>query len=118
MHRRATNRMIAIVFVCSMGCAVSPPSLPQQPVSKGSPLAKVQTGMTFTQVVGVLGPPTSQSRELTLHAFNPFSIGPEAQITRFHYVKLGRVVFVGPDFHGQGASVIAVEEDPAEPGYD
>ncbi len=105
-------------LACVVACAAAPPAVPQRPVSKTSPLAKVREGMTFTQVVEVLGPPTSQSRQLTAHAFNPFAVGNEGQITRFHYVKLGRVVFAGPDFRGQGAAVIAVEEDAAEPGYE
>jgi hypothetical protein len=110
--------LLGAALACSIGCAASAPSRPQQPVSKTSPLAKVHTEMTFAQVVEVLGPPTSQSRRLTAHAFNPFAIGNQGQITEFHYLKLGRVVFAGPDFRGQGASVIAVEEDSTEPGYE
>jgi len=112
------KRLGAIAFACLMGCAMNQPTRPEQSVSKTSPLAKVHNGMTFTQVVSALGPPTSQSRELTAHAFNPFSVGPESQITRFHYKKIGRVIFVGPDPRGEGASVIGVEEDASETGYE
>ena len=112
------KRLGVILLACLTGCAMSQPTRPQQSISKTSPLAKVQNGMTFTQVVTVLGPPTSQSRELTAHAFNPFSVGPESQITRFHYKKIGRVIFVGPDPRGEGAAVIGVEEDAGETGYE
>jgi hypothetical protein len=53
---------------------------------------------------------------LTAHAFNPFAIGNQGQITRFYYAKIGRVVFAGPDYAGGGTAVIAVEEDPHESG--
>ena len=118
MHRICKGWLLATAVAVAIGCAVEPASRPQRPVSKTSPLAKIQPGMTFTQVVEVLGPPTSQSRRLTGHAFNPFAIGNQGQITEFHYRKLGRVVFAGPDLQGGGASVIAVEDDPAEPGHE
>jgi hypothetical protein len=118
MQRIRKRWLLATTVAFAIGCAVEPPSRPQRPVSKTSPLAKIHPGMTFTQVVEALGPPTSQSRRLTGHAFNPFATGNQGQITEFHYLKLGRVVFAGPDFQGQGASVIAVEEDPAEPGHE
>jgi hypothetical protein len=84
--------------------------------SEKSPLAKVKTGMTFEEVVAVLGPPTSQRRQLTGQAFSPLAIGNQAQTTSFHYPKLGRVIFAGPDYRGQNAEVIAVEVDPNESG--
>ena len=118
MPRIRKRWLLATAVALAIGCAVEPPSRPQRPVSKTSPLAKIHPGMTFTQVVEALGPPTSQSRRLTAHAFNPFATGNQGQVTEFHYLKLGRVVFAGPDFQGQGASVIGVEEDSAEPGHE
>jgi len=118
MPRIRKRWLLATAVALAIGCAVEPPSRPQRPVSKTSPLAKIHPGMTFTQVVEALGPPTSQSRRLTGHAFNPFATGNQGQITEFHYLKLGRVVFAGPDFQGQGAAVIGVEEDSAEPGHE
>jgi hypothetical protein len=117
MRRSFKRWLLCAAVVCALGCSTAPLA-PQRPVAKTSPLAKVREGMTFTQVVEVLGPPTAQSRQLTGHAFNPFAVGNEGQITRFHYLKLGRVVFAGPDLRGQGAAVIAIEEDAAEPGHE
>src|SRR5262249_24007050 len=107
------------LLLCVAGCA--PPAAPRdmtsQPVSATSPLAKVRAGMTFAEVVEVLGPPSSQSSGLTMHAFNPLAVGNQAQVTAFHYSKLGRVIFAGPDLRGQNAAVIGVEEDSRETGY-
>jgi len=118
MRSALARCLLHAALACAVACSTAPSVAPQRPVSKTSPLSKVRQGMTFTQVVDVLGPPTAQSRQLTAHAFNPFAVGNEGQVTRFHYVKLGRVVFAGPDFRGQDASVIAVEEDASEPGYE
>ena len=92
MQRIRKGWLLAMAIAFAIGCAVEPPSRPQRPVSKTSPLAKIHPGMTFTQVVEALGPPTSQSRRLTGHAFNPFATGNQGQITEFHYLKLGREI--------------------------
>ena len=110
--------IVAAAIAWGLGCAANPALQPPRSVPPGSSLAQIQSGMTFEQVVAKLGPPTSQSRQLTAQAFNPFKIGNEGQITKFHYKNLGRVLFAGPDFRGQGTAVIAIEEDPLEPGYE
>jgi len=121
MRRDSASVLLALAVCCTVGCAPQPPRRasmqPDRAVSADSALSKIREGMSFEQVVTVLGPPTSQSSQLTAHAFNPFAVGNQGQITHFYYGKLGRVVFAGPDFRGGGTSVIAVEEDPGEPGY-
>jgi hypothetical protein len=109
---------LAIALLCFglVGCATQSVP-PQRPVSAKSPLAKIHHGMTYTQVVDILGLPTSQSRQLTAQAFNPFAVGNQGQITSCYYAKLGRVVLAGPDFSGGGTEVISVEEDSTEAGY-
>ena len=113
------------IVVCLVALGFLAACAPQRPkVARGiapaasaeSKLAKVKTGMTFDEVVAILGPPTAQRRQLTGHAFSPFALGTEGQVTSFHYARLGRVIFSGPDFRGQGAEVIAVEVDATESG--
>lgn len=111
---------LAIALLAFAGCTsarTSPRGVAPAAASSESPLSKIKTGMSFEQVVEILGPPTSQRQHLTGHAFNPFALGTEAQTTEFRYPRLGRVLFAGPDYHGGGAEVIAVEVDAGETGY-
>ena len=115
--RRGVVGLVALILIA--GCAPKRPVVARgiAPASSSqSPLAKIKTGMTFDQVVEILGPPAAQRRQLTGHAFSPLAIGTEAQVTSFHYARLGRVIFAGPDFQGQKAEVIGVEVDPNESG--
>lgn len=89
---------------------------PAAPARDADPLARIERGMSFEQVVAILGPPTSHSRRLTIHAFNPFAFGNEIQTTEFRYAGLGRVRFAGPDYRGERTEVLAVEPDPGESG--
>lgn len=112
MRRSRFPLLVLVLAVCS-ACSAMPGTTRTK---AASPLRKVRSGMGFTDVVKLAGPPTSQSRQVTAQAFNPFHIGGEGQITEFHYARVGRVYFTGPDFEGGNASVIAVQEDPNEPG--
>ena len=114
---RSFGAVLGTLYV--FGCAASPQYGPGSFAvsSKSSPLAKVKSGMTFSQVVEILGPPTSQTSQLTAHAFNPLAIGNQGQVTTFHYAKIGRVIFAGPDFRGGGTAAIAVEEDSRASGF-
>ena len=116
LRTRSVGAVLGVVAL--LGCAPPPHSGPGAfaVTSKSSPLARVKGGMTFSQVVEILGPPNAQRSQLTPHAFNPLAIGNQGQVTYFHYAKVGRVVFAGPDFRGQNAAVIAVEEDSGETG--
>lgn len=105
--------VLAVSASVLAGCATVPASVIS---TAASPLRRVRSGMTFSEVVELLGPPTSQSRQVTAQAFNPFHVGGAGQITAFHYANLGRVYFTGPDLRGGGAQVVAVQEDAAERG--
>lgn len=116
MRRDSAGLFLVLVVYFVAGCAQNPPRPASTSISPGSPLAKVHTGMSFEQVVTILGPPSGQESHMTAHAFNPFAVGNQGQITYFYYAKLGRVVFAGPNFSGGGTEVIAVEEDSSESG--
>jgi len=121
MRRDRFGLLLALTVCALAACVPEQPRpagiQPERVASSNSTLAKVRPGMSFDQVVTILGPPTSQTSRLTAHAFNPFAVGNQGQITNFYYQKVGRVMFAGPNFQGGGTSVIAVEEDAQEPGY-
>ncbi len=118
MHRadcRATAWISGLLLLAT-SCA-SAPAVGGGPVPSGSPLARIQPGMSFEKVVELLGPPAAQEQHITLYAFSPLSFGPEVQWTSFHYPNVGRVIFQGPNPRGKDASVLGVEHDPTETGH-
>lgn len=115
-HGASLGFALAVGVFSLFACTRSPMPRSMASAAAGSPLAKVQPGMSFEQVVHVLGLPTSQTTYPTSQVFNPLAVGNEAYVTAFRYGKLGRVWFAGPDYRGQGTSVIGVEEDASETG--
>ena len=91
-------------------------ALPPPPAS--SPLAKVKEGMTYQEVMNVLGAPTAQNEYEGGKRWIPFYYGNDVSRTSYFYKGVGRVVFAaGNVFGGQrSGSVVAVEYDPSEPG--
>lgn len=87
------------------------------PAPAGSPLAKVQSGMTKKQVKDLLGAPTDENSYATGKAWIPWYFGNDAHRTSYYYKGMGRVVFAdGNIFGGGGTEVIRVDYDPTESG--
>jgi predicted small lipoprotein YifL len=82
----------------------------------GSPLAKVQTGMSEREVESLLGPPTGENEYITGKAFIPFFYGRDRTRLAYFYRGVGRVVFAGGGGFSRNWRVSHVEYDPSEPG--
>ena len=115
------------VTVAFAGCAAKEqsgeaPAAPAEaalpPPPANSPLAKVQEGMTYQDVMNILGAPTAQNSYESGKRWIPYYYGNDVSRTSYFYKGLGRVVFAaGNVFGGQSSgSVVRVEYDPAETG--
>lgn len=83
----------------------------------GSPLSKVQLGMTKKQVSDIAGHPTDENSYSTGKAWIPFYFGNDARRTSWYYKGQGAVVFADGNVFGGGASeVVRVDYNPNEPG--
>jgi hypothetical protein len=86
------------------------------PPPAGSPLAKVQVGMSARDVEAILGPPSDENAYMTGKAFIPFFYGRDRWRRAYFYKGVGRVVFAGGGGFSQNARVTRVEYDPNETG--
>jgi len=87
------------------------------PAPAGSPMAKVQVGMTEPQVSAILGVPDDSKAYITGKAFIPWYFGPDQSRFACYYKSKGRVIFSGGNQWGAGrGKVVRVEYDPSEDG--
>lgn len=99
------------------GGAQAPAAEQGVPAPAGSPLAKVQIGMTKHQVKELIGSATDESSYSTGKVFIPFYFGNDARRSSWFYKGMGRVVFAdGNAFGGGGSEVVRVDYDPTESG--
>ena len=86
------------------------------PPPAGSPLGKVQVGMSEREVENLLGPPTDENEYITGKAFIPFFYGRDRTRRAYFYKGMGRVVFAGGGGFSRNWHVSRVEYDPSEVG--
>jgi hypothetical protein len=79
----------------------------------GSPLAKVDLGMSDAEVRKVLGDPDNSNAYMTGKAFIPFYYGPDTHRSDWMYRGKGRVVFSRNRWSGS-MKVIRVMHNPNE----
>ena len=119
----AMTRRLLVVGACVLAlaaCSRGPkpekqPSYPPPPAD--SPLAKVTTGMTESQVIALLGQPQDQNAYVTGKAFIPWYFGPDSARVAFYYKGMGRVVFSAGGMGHRVGTVQRVEYDPNEAGH-
>jgi len=94
--------LVAIAMLGLVGCASSgsstqadngKPANVLTAVPSGSPLAKVQTGMTEIQVRKIMGEPDNSRSYMTGKAWIPFYFGGDTHRVDWTYNGVGRVVF-------------------------
>ncbi len=79
--------------------------------------AQLRLGMTTTQVLAVLGPPTSFDMHITGKSFIPFAVlAGDTNRTVYRYRGRGRVTFTNPPGIAFDAVAIQIDPDPHEIG--
>jgi hypothetical protein len=82
-----------------------------KPPPAGSPLSKVEIGMSDAQVRGILGEPDGANSYPTAKGFMPYYYGGDTTRTDWVYSGQGRVVFTINRYSG-ALKVIRVDYDP------
>jgi hypothetical protein len=95
--------------------APAPKGRTARPPTPGTPLARVQVGMTEAQVIEILGQPTSQQNYMTGKAWIPWYYGSDTSRLDYRYKGVGLVAFSRNRYSG-GTKVVRVDEDPNEDG--
>jgi outer membrane protein assembly factor BamE (lipoprotein component of BamABCDE complex) len=87
------------------------------PAPAGSPLSKVQLGMSKKQVSDILGHPDDENSYASGKAWIPYYYGNDVRRSSWFYKGVGRVVFAdGNAFGGGTPEVVRVDYDPSESG--
>jgi len=131
MARRVGLLGVAILFALNAACGHSHPQSSDQPAAKsqpsstkaaegtppppGSPLAKIQVGMSDTDVRKILGDPDNANGYITGKEFIPFYYGGDTARTDWLYKGKGRVVFSRNRWSGN-LQVVRVDYNPNETG--
>ena len=129
MARRLGLLAVALLFAVNAACGHSHPQSSDQAASNtqtnsakaaegvppppGSPLAKVQVGMSDSDVRKILGDPDNANGYITGKAFIPYYFGPDTSRRDWLYQGKGRVVFSQNRWSGN-LTVVRVDYNPNE----
>lgn len=91
---------------------------PKRPIPPDSPFAKVKLKMGSDEVYALIGKPTSEDRYITGKGFIPFNFGGDKHRMTAHYKGIGTITFSSDGSFTSGMSVMSIDYDPAEPGYE
>jgi hypothetical protein len=112
-----------------IGCGSSTPSTepssdstatsqPAIPIPPDSPFAKVKIGEDLQQVYADIGRPNSENSYITGKNFIPFHFsGSDDHRMAAHYKGQGIITFSNDSAYTSGMSVIEVDYDPKETGF-
>jgi hypothetical protein len=121
--RRTIGSVLVVGLVLGAGaCArnegegARPAARTVVPPPAGSPLAKVQTGMSTREVENLIGPPGDEKTYITGKAFIPWHFGPDHSRRAYYYKGMGRVIFSQAGAFSGDYTVMRVEYDPGETG--
>ena len=88
------------------------------PIPSDSPLAKIKEGMSPEEVTSLIGQPTSRGAYVTGKAFIPFHYGGDNSRQIFRYKGMGTIIFSQNSSFSSGYSVMEVNYDPNERGFE
>ncbi len=95
------------------------PEKPKIPVPPESKFAKIKTGMYEGEVTAAIGQPNNRGSYITGKAWIPFHFsGSDTHRTVFYYKGDGTLTFANDSAYTSGMSVISIDYDPTEPGYE
>jgi len=129
MRKTLIGLLSVAVAVCVMaGCSSSGSSSaekpeaatkPSVPIPPDSPFAKVKIGMDKDEVFAKLGQPNNVSTYQTGKAWIPFHFsGSDNYHMVARYKGIGTITFSNDSAYSSGMSVISIDYDPTEPGYE
>ncbi len=124
MKRNLMLSLLVFAVAMSLACASggggggdetgSAKKVSETPIPASSPLAKIEMGMSDTEVRKILGEPTNSNNYMTGKAFIPYYYGSDTARSDYMYKGKGRVVFSRNRYSGQ-LKVIKVIYNPDEP---
>jgi len=122
----AAMTMSALVGCKSGGSTASKPepeepvaTKPSVPVPADSPFAKIKMGMQQDEVFATIGQPTAMGSYQTGKAWIPFHFsGSDNYHMVARYKGQGTITFSNNSAYSSGMSVISIDYDPTEPGYE
>jgi hypothetical protein len=92
---------------------------PSIPIPPGSPFAKVKIGMGKDEVFAKIGLPFAQNTQTTGKAWIPFHFSGSDDFRLIaRYKGEGTITFSNDSAYTSGMSVISIDYDPTEPGYE
>jgi len=135
MMRTILSTSAALILTVLVGCATSAPSNTQSttpPKTKaelraehysgtpapGSKFAKLKMGMPMSEVVALIGPPTSQTTHTTGKSFIPFYHGGDTYRTEYFYKHEGQLTFSPAAMGDSNLLLIFMRVDTKNSGYD
>jgi hypothetical protein len=129
MVRRLGLLSLALLFALHAACGHSHPQNSDQasanphpnsakaaegnPPPPGSPLSKIQVGMSDSDVVKILGEPDNRNGYITGKEFIPYYFGSDTSRQDWLYKGKGRVVFSRNRWSGN-LTVVRVDYNPGE----
>ncbi len=120
----AVTLSVCVLAGCKSGgssTAEAPPEpeKPKLPVPPNSKFAKVKIGMYEGEVTTAIGQPNNRSAYVTGKAWIPFHFsGSDTHRTVYYYKGEGTLTFANDSAYTSGMSVISIDYDPNEPGYE
>ena len=84
---------------------------------KGAKFSRLEVGMSYRQVLDLIGPPTDQYSHVTGKAWIPFYFGSGRYEHKLLYKGQGRLVFAGDAGFSSNAHLIGIEFNRNESGY-
>jgi len=134
MMRTILNTSAALILAVLVGCATSAPNNTQSTAPKtkaelraehysgtpapGSKFAKLKMGMPMSEVVALIGPPTSQTTHTTGKSFIPFYHGGDTYRTEYFYKHEGQLTFSPSAMGDSNLLLIFMRVDTKNSGYD
>lgn len=84
---------------------------------QGAKFSRLEIGMSYRQVLNLIGPPTDQYSHVTGKAWIPFYYGSGRYEHKLLYKGQGRLVFAGDAGFSSNAHLIGIEFNRSESGY-
>lgn len=92
---------------------------PSIPIPADSPFAKIKVGMDKDEVFAKIGPPAAMNHYQTGKAWIPFHFsGSDNYHMVARYKGQGTITFSNDSAYSSGMSVIEIDYDPSELGYE